>query len=575
MNLGPLLPLALILIAGIIGGELAARLRMPRVTGWIITGVVLRALSFDVLHPDRLPQYKPFSDFVLGYIAFTVGSHLHLRSLINAQRRLFLLALTEMIVTPLVVIGVMTGLGGLSVQHSLLFAAIAVAGAPGTTVIVIQEARAQGIFVKTLIGSVALIDMVAVCVFVVAAEYAYATEGLDTTLVVEAAGAVGRTVGVATACAAFTAGLTLLLTRIVVGPRMLGTCLVAAILLAWGIAEWLQVSSILTVTLLGALLANVMPDRERAGEAYLNTFATVLFTAFYTLAGMRLVFAHVFAVAGLIALFFGARLIGKNLSAGLAMTMARAPDRVRRYLGLALLPHGGVAIGLIVIVQNDPALAPWSDSILAVGLSALAINQFLGPSATRWALGRAGEVERDRPRLLDFIREQDIVVNLKATSQEDAIRKLVDHLFTTHDVQSDKQDFLAALLNRDNIETWYLGEGLMMPHGRVRMGAEFAGVLGLSSPGFHWDTPDGRPVHAIVVLATPENQRDRHLEVLAAFAKAISSGRNIRNQLYHANTAAHAYEILHAKDSEDFNYFLEDTLADQGMDGPDSRPAPG
>ncbi len=563
MSFGPLLPLAIVLMVGIIGGELAARARMPRVTGWILTGVILRAFSFEILAPDRLATFKPLSDFVLGYIAFTVGSHLHLLSLINAQRRLFLIMLTELMITPALVVAAMVGLGGLSFEHGLLFAAIAVAGAPGTTVIVIREARARGVFVKTLIGSVALIDMVAVCIFVVASEVVLAHNVAGHELVANVLERLARDVGFATGVAGGTAIVTVVLTRAVVGPRLLGTSLIASILLAWGAAEWLEVSSILTVTLLGAVLANVMPDKERSGEAYLNTFSSVLFTAFYTLAGMRLNFSQVVPMAGLIALFFGARLIGKNLSAFSAMSLARAPRRVRNYLGMALLPHGGVAIGLIVLVQNTPQMAAWADSILAVGLSALAINQFLGPSATRWALGRAGETGRDRPRLFDFIREQDIIVDLQARSQEEAMRKLVDHLFRTHDVKSDKQTFLDGILARENIEMWHLGHGLMMPHGRVKMGAEFAGVVGLSKDGFQWDSPDGRPVHAIVVLATPEDHRDRHLEVLASFARAISSERNIRDQLYHATTAAHAYEILHAEESEDFNYFFEDTLAEQ------------
>ena len=563
MSFGPLLLLAVLLTAGIVGGEIAARLKIPRVTGWIITGVILRAVSSTTFAPEYIAQFKPFSDFVLGYIAFTVGSHLHLWSLINAQRRLFLIVLTEIIITPLVVVAAMSGLGGLPLQHSLLFAAIAVAGAPGTTVIVIREARARGIFVKTLIGAVALIDMVAVCVFVVAMQLIPATDSGPSTLLADVLVTLGRSVGLACLTAGCTAVVTIILTRAIVGPRLLGTCLVAAILLAWGAAEWLQVSSILTVTLLGAFLANVMPDKERAGEAYLNTFSSVLFTAFYVLAGTRLDFTHIVPMAGLIALFFFSRFIGKNVSAFSAMTLARAPKRVRNYLGVALLPHGGVAIGLIVIIQMDPTLTALSDSILAVGLSALAINQFLGPSATRWALSQAGEAERDRPRLFDFIREQDILVDLKATTQEEAIRKLVDHLFRTHDVRSEKSDFLEGVLSKDNMESWYLGHGLMMPHGRVEMGDEFAGVVGLSKEGFRWDAPDGRPVHAIVVLATPETQRDRHLEVLASFARAISSERNIREQLYHADTAAHAYEILHAEESEDFNYFLEDALVEK------------
>jgi len=73
------------------------------------------------------------------------------------------------------------------------------------------------------------------------------------------------------------------------------------------------------------------------------------------------------------------------------------------------------------------------------------------------------------------------------------------------------------------------------------------------------DTPDGLRVHCMILLVTPEAERDRHLEVLSAFARAIGRDRTIQQQLYHVDTPAHAYELLHAdEESEDFNYFLED-----------------
>jgi len=95
---------------------------------------------------------------------------------------------------------------------------------------------------------------------------------------------------------------------------------------------------------------------------------------------------------------------------------------------------------------------------------------------------------------------------------------------------------------------------------RVREGDEIKGVLGISSQGLHLDAPDERPVHAVLLLATPENERNKHLEVLAAFATAITRDVNLREQLYHARSPAHAYDVLHADDAEELNYFLEDVM---------------
>ncbi|MEM6730750.1 MAG: cation:proton antiporter [Myxococcota bacterium] len=560
MNFGPLGTLALVLTAGLVGGEVASRLRMPRVTGWILTGVGLAALGLPGLEPERVSGFKHFSDFVLGYIAFTVGSHFHVRSLINARTRLFFLALTEALITPAVVLLVMCGLGGLSLDYGLLLAAVALAGAPGTTVLVIGEAQARGVFVKTLMGAIVLIDVVAVVYFGFVESVLQEGGGLTLAAVAQAAPHVLFTLAEAAVVGVACALITVLLTRAIVGAQLLGASIVASILLAWGAAEQLGVSSILAVTFLGIALANIIADKERAGEAYLNTFGSVLFTAFYTLAGMRLDFRQALPMASLVALYFLGRLVGKWLSATTAMSLAGAPKRVRFLLGPALLPHGGVAVGLILIIQGNPALSEYADLVLAVGLSALAINQFIGPSVTRWSLVRSGEANLDRPRLLDFLREQDILVNLQAKDRSEAIGQLVDHLYKTHDVKADKREFLNQVVQRDAQESTCLGDGLMIPHARIKQGQQVVGVMGLSSKGFDWDAPDGRPIHAIVLLATPESQKNRHLEVIAAFANVIVSHREIGEQLYHAGTAAHAYDVLHAEEATDFNYFLEDVL---------------
>jgi mannitol/fructose-specific phosphotransferase system IIA component (Ntr-type) len=61
----------------------------------------------------------------------------------------------------------------------------------------------------------------------------------------------------------------------------------------------------------------------------------------------------------------------------------------------------------------------------------------------------------------------------------------------------------------------------------------------------------------MIVLFTPPDERERHLQVLAALARSIGADRLVQRQLFHAASPAHAYEILHAEEAEDFNYYLE------------------
>lgn len=87
------------------------------------------------------------------------------------------------------------------------------------------------------------------------------------------------------------------------------------------------------------------------------------------------------------------------------------------------------------------------------------------------------------------------------------------------------------------------------------------GVMALSQDRLGFETPDGRPVHCMVLLGTAAEERDRHLQVLAALAQTVGADRAFQDQLFDSQSPAHAYELLHGEESEDFNYFMEDALA--------------
>lgn len=561
----PLLNLATILLAGILGGEIFSRFRLPKVTGWIGTGIILRWLAVPGLEVDTLSRFSPFTNFVLGFIAFTVGATLHVASLRNAKKRILLLLLFEAVVIPVLVVPALIFVGGLDYSVAMVLGAIAIAGAPGTTVLVVTEARARGILSRTLIAAVGLIDMIAVGWFAfVTSLLRDSSAGLHS---LEVAGAsVGTEFGLAAAIGLGCAIVVLALQRTLVGPAFVGPMMVAVILGAWGLGQAVGASSILACTFAGIAISNLRHETAHAAEAYLKPFGGVLFAGFYTLAGMRLDFSLIAPLAGLVALYFGTRLAGKSLSSYIAMSLAGMTQKVRRYLGLALLPHGGVAVGLIFFVAADPGLASMADTVAAVGLAALAINQLLGPSATRFSLSQAGEVAKDRPRLLDFLSEQRIVVGLDARNKREIIETLANRLYTTSKITMPKEEFIARVMKRENEESTCLGKGFMIPHAMIEQGDEVHGVLGLSAKGMDLDAYDGREVHAVVLLATPHHDRQRHLEILAAFAAAVTQNVNFREQLYAAHSPAHAYDVLHAEESEDLNYFLDEAIQKAGLD---------
>lgn len=562
-----LLQCAVILIAGIIGGELAFHVHLPRVTGWIFTGILLRAGQQDWLSPQVVSSFSPFMNFVLGYIAFTVGAALHFPGLRNAGRRLGLIILAEATVTPVVVIGLLyfgSMLTGqpLSVSACLVLGAIAIAGAPGTTVLVVQESRARGILTRTLLAAVALVDMVAVGVFTFVAAF-MSLDGAELVRGYIAVSTVGLEFSLAGLSGLISGGVMLLLIGRVIGPAFTGPAMVAVILSSWGLATGLGVSGILACTFAGIVVSNLQHSTYRSAAEYLRGIGEVLFAGFFTMAGMKLDFSTIPSVFLVVILYLAARFAARYAAAWLALTAAGAPTSVRKNFGLATVPHGGVAVGLVLIFEEQTGFREVSQQVTTIALAALAVNQLIGPWMTRNALQRSGEAGQDRPRLLDFLREDRITVNLHASSREEVIRQLASQLYLGHPVPTvPEEEYVQAVLQREQQESTCLGEGIMIPHAILDTSDEVCGVLGISSEGLPFRTPDGRPVHAVLLLATPQTSRQRHLEILAAFANAITSEGHLREQLYHAGTAAHAYEILHAEESEDFNYYLEDEVED-------------
>ncbi len=562
----PLLVLAIVLLTGTTLGWVAQRMRLPAVTGQILAGVLLGPSVLRAFEPEAIEGLAPLTHFALALIGVTVGAHLNVARLRNAGRRLLWLLVLEALITPLIVATGLLWLPGIPTVTALLLATIAVSTAPATVVALVRETRSRGVFVKTLVAAVALNNMSCIFLFEMArAAGRFATEDAGLVDLPVAAAIASASVQLlrAVVVGSVIALLTHFVSQRLSRPIRLETISVVSLLATFGIATYGGVSALAACLALGVVQTNLSAARERIVDVVFSDFEPAILCVFFTLAGLHLSLEAA-ASGGLIALVFVAsRIAGKLASADLAMRLAGATDRVRRNLGAALIPQAGVAIGLVILVQDDPAFADVTELFTAIVLTAVTINEVIGPLATRGALTRSGEAGNDRPRLVDFLQEENIVTDLEAENMSAAIEQLVAHLMQTHPLEGvDPAVLRRSVMEREAQISTCLGEGLAVPHGELPEGFPMVGVMGLSRRGLPFPTPDGRPVHCVLLLATPAGERDRHLEVLATMARTLGSDPVLQHQLYSADTAAHAYEILHGEQTEDFNVFLEDLSDD-------------
>lgn len=496
--------------------------------------------------------------FALGLMAVAVGSHLNFKRLRPARRRLIYLVMLEGTLTPTLVFCAVMALSQTPWYTAILLASIAVSTAPATVLALVKETGSKGSFVTTLLAGVALNNLLCIVLFEIARTIArtaidpdgvfVGTELIQPLLKIGASLLLGLGIGLA---------LILLTQRVVRSDRLSALSLIA-ILLTAGLSAQLDLSVLLACLCLGVTLANFSPDREEIGHRVFETFESAIFAVFFTVAGMELKF-DTLATGGLLAMItFTMRAVGKITAGYLGMRLSGATPRFRNWLGISLIPQAGLAVGLMLLVTEDSQFASIRELFLAVVLAMVLLNETIGPILTRIGLRRSGDFGRDRARVLDFLSEHNITTTLAGPSKEQAIRELVTLAVSVNKLSVDAETVYAAVIRAEAVSSTCVGEGLALPHARLDVGDKIVGAMGINREGLNFDTPDGRPVHCMVLILTPKSMPERHLQVLSALSASIGRDDAIQNALYHIDSPAHADELLHLDEQfEGWNHYLD------------------
>ena len=163
-------------------------------------------------------------------------------------------------------------------------------------------------------------------------------------------------------------------------------------------------------------------------------------------------------------------------------------------------------------------------------------------SATRICIGPASEPIGIRMNLLDILRPEAIKVPLDADSKKPAIDELIDLLAEQHLV--DDGDMLKeAVWQRERQRTTGIGEGLAIPHGKCSCVHELHLAIGRPRDPMEFDSVDRKPVHLIVLLASPPDKTSDHIQALGRISRLVANP-DFRAAAYRAESAEELYELI-------------------------------
>ncbi len=408
----------LVLIFGFIGSRLARLARLPSVTGYIFAGVVVgkSLLGWIPGEPESTTALilDTLSFAALGIIAFNIGAELRLIKLRRLGKKVLPIALTAalgataavaaaVVLLSLLFPGLFPGTGGRClIALALILGAIGSATAPAAILAVISEYRAKGPLADSLLATVAIDDVFCIMIFGVLFPVAVALTGPGGALSFSSVVLVPlREIVFSLVLGALAGMIMTFALRLLKGESAHLVLVLAFIFLLSGLAQHYHLSPLLTNMAFGCLVVNLNP-RSRIIRGGIEHVEPPLFVAFFTIAGIHLDLSLLAGIGGLGLVYFLARAAGKMGGAGLGARILNAPTAVRRYLGLGLLPQAGVAIGLVILVQDNPRLdgislggQAFTDIVTNCILATVALNELVGPVAARFALRRAGEIPEE------------------------------------------------------------------------------------------------------------------------------------------------------------------------------------
>jgi PTS system nitrogen regulatory IIA component len=151
-------------------------------------------------------------------------------------------------------------------------------------------------------------------------------------------------------------------------------------------------------------------------------------------------------------------------------------------------------------------------------------------------------------KLSDFVVREAILVDLQATSKEAAIREIVGSLATAGRLDAADTDGVArAILNREELGSTGIGQGVAVPHTRHPKADRLIGTVAISRRGVDFAALDGEPVDIFFLLVSPPNQPGDHLRALENISRHLKDDKFV-SFLRQAKTHEQVIEILDEAD---------------------------
>ena len=409
------LSLSIALLAGLLLSRLAKIVKLPAVTAYLISGVligpfVLGALGIPGIGitSKQIEGFGLISDLALGFIAFSMGNEFRLSQLKKIGKQATVIGILQALITTVVVDIALIALhfampNTLSIPAAIVLASVATATAPAATLMVVKQYKAKGPVTDVLLPVVALDDAVGLVVFAISFGIARSmgTAGvsplaiiLEPLIEIVLSLLLGFVMGLLfTLCEKYFHSRSKRMAVSVTFVMM--TVAISSLKFEVG-GIHIAFSSLLACMMLGTVFCNICEVSEELMDRA-DRWTTPVLILFFVISGAELdlsVFTQwTVVVVGIVYIF--ARSLGKYYGANISARMTKSDPNIVKYLGITLLPQAGVALGMAIKAIE---LGPDGAIVRNITLFAVLIYEIVGPFLTKIALTKAGDIKEEGRR---------------------------------------------------------------------------------------------------------------------------------------------------------------------------------
>ena len=363
-------------------------LKLPNVTAYIITGILIGPYCLNLV-PEVVRTYTEFlPDVALAFIAFSTGQFFRLNALKGSGSKVLIITVLESCVASIFVFIATYFVLGLDLAFSIVLAALAAATAPASTMMTIRQTGAHGDFVNTLLQVVALDDVVGLIAYSIAISVALASIGdgktgfqlsnIITPIMINFVSIIlGAILGV-------------VLRILIPAKRSSDNKIIISVAILFGfcgVCQILEVSPLLGCMFMATVYVNITDDDKLFKQ--LNYFTPPFLLLFFVRSGVCFDLGSLTGGNGILltvgVVYFIVRILGKYAGAFTGCAMTGKNKLVRNYLGLALIPQAGVAIGLAELGARTLG-GETGDMLRTVILASSVLYELIGPACAKISL---------------------------------------------------------------------------------------------------------------------------------------------------------------------------------------------